>query len=494
MRRVVAIDLGASSGRVLVGSLTQGLLEVSEVARFSNGAVAVPRPGLEGPDQQVDLQWDTLSLWGQISEALVRIASEGPVEAVGIDTWAVDYGLLEGQGCLIGNPMCYRSDRTEEAVKQVESVLPSPALYSLNGLQYQPFNTIYQMVADRGREQAQIAQSLLVPDLLGFWLTGRRRCEVTNASTTGLIDPSTRNWSPTILDVLRSELGVEADSLLAPLVEPGTVIGPIACPGLDLRTEGGDPTPLVAVGSHDTASAVAAVPAREGEPGYTFGFVSSGTWSLAGVELREPVLSEDSRELNFTNELDVDKTVRYTKNITGLWVQQELLREWRIRPDWKVLDAKTNEAPALRTVVDINDDSFFAPGAMTPRINAAARATGQGEPRTEGEYLRTVTESLAIAYRRTLRQAETLSGKRIDVAHIVGGGSKNGLLCQSTPDATGLPVVAGPVEGTAIGNLTIQLRTIGALEGDLGAVRQLIDKSVETKGIRPRPRSVGRLG
>lgn len=488
---VVAIDLGASSGRVMAGTLSDaGILSIEECSRFPNRPVHVPRDGGH------DLQWDVLSLWKGIRSGLREAASRGPVEAIGIDTWGVDYGLLDADGRLIGNPSAYRSSRTQNALSRVAGELDLEWFYAHNGIQFQPFNTVYQLVADTERTQNSLAETmLLLPDLLGYWLTGRKVCEVTNASTTGLLDPETRTWNTEIVDALRYLFSVDVPALLPPLVEPGTILGTVTLSRADLRTQAGEPTPLVAVGSHDTASAVVAVPAVRGEnfgadePAGTFGFVSSGTWSLVGVELRHPVRSAASRAANFTNELGVDGTVRYLKNIMGMWVQQEYLRECREKHaedlTWDTLNAEAAAAPALRTVIDINDPVFLAPGDMTDRIGAAARAADEPVPRTRGEYLRAITDSLVVAYRSALREAAELSGSVLDVVHIVGGGSKNALLCQLTADATGVPVVAGPDEGTAIGNMVVQLRAIGALDGDLSNIRRVVARSVQTKRFEP---------
>ncbi|WP_115728072.1 rhamnulokinase [Actinomyces culturomici] len=483
---IAAVDLGASSGRVLRAVLEGGRLEIEECSRFANGPVRV---SVEGVD---DFEWDILSLWNGIRFGLAEAARRGPVDAIGIDSWAVDYGLLDSQGRMLGNPQCYRSPRTGPAVEAVFDAIDADALYARNGLQFQPFNSMFQLVADKEMERASSARTmLLVPDLLGYWLTGRRVCEVTNASTTGLVDPRTRYWDPEVLDLLASRFGVDVPALLPELVEPGAVVGPVRLEGVDLRTSSGEPTPLIAVGSHDTASAVAAVPAVDGR---RFGFVSSGTWSLVGIELDEPVLSAASRAANFTNELGVDGTVRYLKNIMGMWVQQECLRQWRESGmedmSWPVLDAETEASEPMRTLFDINDAAFLAPGDMLGRIDAWCEKVGEPVPENRAQVLRTITESLVVAYRRALREGSELSGEPLEVVHIVGGGSKNVLLCQSTADATGLPVVAGPVEGTAMGNMIVQLRAIGALEGGLADLREVVAASERVVRYEPRPEAL----
>lgn len=490
---VVAIDLGASSGRVLRGVLQDGTLTVEECSRFPNGPVHVP-------DHEGDqLEWDILFLWQGIRNGLTEAARRGPVDAIGVDTWAVDYALVDEDARMLSNPACYRSPRTGEAVRLLHDLIGPEELYRRTGVQFQPFNTLFQMVADRRRAQTGLARHLLLlPDLLGFWLTGRMVCEVTNASSTGLLDPGTRQWEPEVLRRLQEECSVRVPELLAELVEAGEVVGPVRFEEVDLRGGSGAPTQVVAVGSHDTASAVVAVPApgarrrraaTDGAP--SFGFVSSGTWSLVGVELDAPVRTEASRAANFTNELGVDGTVRYLKNIMGMWIQQECLRQWRDSDmrhmSWAQLDADTEAAPPLRTLLDVNDPVFVAPGDMTTRIDTWATQHGEPVPRDRGEYLRALTESLVVAYRRALRQATELSGTPLETVHIVGGGSRNALLCQLTADATGLPVVAGPVEGTAMGNMVVQLRAVGALQGGLDELRQVVADSVETSRYEPTP-------
>lgn len=485
-KTVVAIDLGASSGRVLTGTLTAGALPIVECSRFANGPVRLPAAA------HGNLQWDILSLWQGIHAGLAEAARRGPVEAIGIDSWAIDYGLLDDDGRLLANPAAYRSGRTARAVEELHEAISPAELYARNGLQSQPFNTIFQLIADTALASTKLARKLLlIPDLFAYWLTGRAVCEVTNASTTGLIDPGTRSWDPELLALLHDRFGVDVPGLLPELVEPGTAIGVANVPGIELRTSTGAPTPVIAVGSHDTASAVAAVPASHG-----FGFISSGTWSLVGVELDRPMRSSASLAANFTNELGVDRTVRYLKNVMGMWVQQECLRQWRAEgvpeASWDELDAETEAAQPLRTLLDINDSRLLAPARMVTCIDALAQAAGEPVPRNRGEYLRLIVDSLAVAYRRALREASELSGQSIDTVHIVGGGSQNRLLCQLTADATGLPVVAGPAEGTAIGNMLVQLRAIGALEGDLASLRAVVARALPTTYYEPTPGQASR--
>lgn len=480
MTTVAAVDLGATSGRVLAGTLAAGTLRVEEVHRFANGAIRTrTRTG-------ADLQWDVLSLWQNVQDGLRTLGRRGPVEAVGIDTWGVDYGLLDRDGRLLANPTSYRSERTDGIPERFFAHLPAADLYAITGLQVQPFNTLFQLLADRDLAAAALADRLLLmPDLLGCWLTGREVAEVTNASTTGLLDVEDRRWSQPLLETVRRRCGVDLARLLPDLVEPGTVLGPIEVPHLELATTTGARTPLVSVGSHDTASAVVAVPASDEH----FAYISCGTWSLVGVEIEAPVRTPESLAANFTNELGIDGTVRYLKNVMGLWVMTECINHWRHEGqadlDWDRLLAEAAAAPGMRSLVDINAPRLLAPGNMPTRLAELCREAGEPQPRTRGEYLRCIIDSLALAYRRALEDACRLSGREVRVVHLVGGGSRNALLCQLTADATGLPVEAGPVEGTGIGNLMVQLRAIGQAPQDLSGLRRVIRASFPTTRYLP---------
>ena len=524
MTTVVAIDLGASSGRVLRGVFDGERLAIEECSRFPNGPVALPGPrrsdgSQSGDEAGVAYEWDILALWRGILEGLREASLRGSVDAIGIDTWAVDYGLLDEGGRLIGNPASYRSARCGRGASEVLDRWDSSWLFERNGLQFQPFNTLFQRVADRAERRADCARTaLLIPDLLAYWLTGQARSELTNASTTGLVNAAERDWDPDILKRLRDDFGVE--HLFPPVISPGEVIGEARVEGLDLRTSTGQRTPVVAVGSHETASAVVGVPDRTG----SFAYISSGTWSLVGTELSAPVLSEEARAANFTNELGVDGTVRFLANIMGMWVQQECLRQWAFlgdeasgssgRVDWPLLDAQTEAAQPARYLLDMSSPELMAPGAMVERVrslwipgpgaSAAACAgadssasdeagVGVGEQQTSGvdpreraTVLRAITDSLALAYRRVIRRTFELSGTRPEAIHLVGGGSKNRLLAQETADATGIPVIAGPVEATALGNMLVSLRAIGAVSGTLMDLRTISQASSALVTYEPR--------
>jgi sugar (pentulose or hexulose) kinase len=453
---VAAVDLGASGGRVIAARVASSGIELHEVSRFPNEAVSAGGT----------LYWDILRLYESVTSGLRSAASSFPLAGAGIDSWGLDYGLLDATGALVGNPVHYRDSRTEGVKVRVTHA----DLYPVTGIQYLPFNTIYQLSAAAGTPALLAARTLLlIPDLLAYWLTGSVGAEVTNASTTSLLDVSTRQWSTGIMQ----RAGIPP-SLFPQLRQPGDVIGPI-------KEDVGAPVMLVAVGSHDTASAVAAVPAS----GPHFAYISSGTWSLVGMELPAPVLTEDSRLANFTNEAGLDGTVRYLRNVTGLWLLQECLRHWgSAGSTLESLLAEAAAAEPLGFIIDVDDPVFLPPGDMPSRIASWLTARGCAAPSAPGEIVRCVLDSLALAYRQAVLTAQSLSGRHADVVHIVGGGSRNQLLCQLTADAIGLPVVAGPAEATALGNVLVQARALRAAPGSLDEMRQLLRSGASGAALR----------
>ncbi len=465
-----AADLGASSGRVIVGTLSGGVFKLSEAARFPNGPLPVGD----------HIHTDTPRLLAEIRKGVATALSRfGSLAGIAVDTWGVDYGRLDAGGNLIDLPFHYRDERTNGIPEELAVGYPAESLYRAAGLQVLPMNTIFQLIADaRVGGFAGVEQILLTPDLFNFWLSGVRASEVTIASTSGLLDVAARQWSTATCGHLADRYGVPVPRILPDLVEPDAVLGPSA-PGVFDKE-----IPVIAVGSHDTASAVVAVPATSSR----FAFISSGTWSLVGLELDAPVLTEGSRAADFTNELGVDGTTRYLRNVMGLWVLSESMRTWReagVDVSLSDLLAAATKAPALACVVDIDDTRLLPPGDMVGRLRELASETGQVLSEDPVAVTRCILDSLALAYRRTLRRACALAGKEIDVVHIVGGGCRNELLCQLTADATGLPVVAGPAEGTALGNLLVQARSVGALSGDLVALRQVAIASSDLISYRP---------
>ncbi|MEU5835955.1 rhamnulokinase family protein [Streptomyces diacarni] len=468
-----AVDLGASSGRVILGTVAGEGLALEEVHRFPN------RPVRAGGAERT-LHWDILGLYRGVLDGLCAAATKaGRLASVGIDTWAVDFGMLDADGALLGNPVHYRDARTDGMEAEVAAALSAPELYAHTGLQHLPFNTVYQLCAARRSAQWTVArQLLLIPDLLSYWLTGTRGTEVTNASTTQLIDPRTRDWSRPVAEALDLDV-----SLFPPLRHPGDPAGELL-PGTVPVAERHGPVPVTAVGSHDTASAVVGVPAA----GEDFAYIATGTWSLVGMELDTPILTEESRRANFTNELGVDGTVRYLRNTMGLWLLQECLREWEAggsRQNLSELLGRAAKVPVLRSVVDAGDPEFLAPGGMVGRIAEACRRTGQPAPRDPAQTARCVLDSLALAHRAAVADAQRLSNREVRTVHVVGGGVHNELLCQLTADACGLPVVAGPAEAAAYGNILVQARAAGALHGDLATLRTVLGSALRLRLYEP---------
>jgi rhamnulokinase len=450
-RVFAAVDLGAASGRVVAGLVDGYRIDLREVHRFPNAAV-------EGDGH---LRWDLNALYGQV---LAGLAHFGDAESVGIDTWGVDYGLLDADGRLLAAPISYRDARTADVAERVHQVVAVEDMYAITGTQFLPFNTVYQLMAEQqGPLWSQASHAVLIPDLLAYWLTGRLRSEVTNASTTGLLDIRSGAWSRHLLAALALP-----ERLLPDLEEPGSTRG---------VTETG--TPVVTVGSHDTASAVVGVPATAEE----FAYISCGTWSLVGLELDHPVLTPGAQKSNFTNELGVDGRTRFLRSVGGLWLLQECLGEWGAVDVEGLLHAAARR-PRGGPLIDVTDQDLIPPGDMPSRISAVA--LGPGSSMERPAIVRCILDSLASAYAEALEQASVLTAKRIDVVHIVGGGSQNGLLCQLTADATERPVLAGPAEATAFGNVAVQARSRGALPESLEAIRAGIAAQSPPRLFSPR--------
>lgn len=464
--RIAAVDLGAASGRVMVAVVGPERLDLTEVARFPNVPVRVAGT----------LHWDVLRLYRGVLDGL---RDTGLVDSIGIDSWAVDFGLLDADGQLLGNPVHYRDGRTDGVMQAVLREVPADELYAITGLQLLSFNTIFQLVAVRDRAQTTAARTLLlIPDLMTYWLTGEIGSERTNSSTTQLLDVRTGTWATGLAE----RLGLRAD-LLAPIREPGSPIGVLTTDAA--RETGLGPVPVTAVASHDTASAVVGVPAASS----AFAYISCGTWSLVGVELDRPVLTEESRKANFTNEAGVDGTIRYLRNVMGLWLLQECLRQWQvdgIAVDLPELLRVAAELPPFTAVFDADDPGFLAPGDMPARIAAACRQLDQPAPGSPAATVRSILDSLALAHRAAVEAVQNLSGRHVDVIHIVGGGARNELLCQLTADACGIPVEAGPQEATALGNALIQARALGAIDGDLNDLRALVRATQPIRRYEPR--------
>jgi rhamnulokinase len=465
---VGAVDLGATSGRVMLGTAGPNELSLTPLARFPNLPVRLP----DG------LHWNILELYRNVLAGLTAAGRQEPsLASVGIDAWAVDYGLLRGSR-LLGEPYHYRDGRTAAGVERAHALASQAELYATNGLQFLPFNTLYQLAAEDRCVLDAADSLLLIPDLLAYWLTGRRVAERSNASTTGLLDLTTGDWN----DELLARLGLPR-RLLPELVGAGTTLGPLAP---DVAAETGLSANVVAVGSHDTASAVVAVPAE----GRDFAYVSCGTWGLVGVELDAPVLSEAGRAANFTNEGGVDGRTRYLHNVMGLWLLSESVRTWERggEPiDLPSLLRAATEVSGPVPVFDANDPRFLPPGDIPTRITEWFAERGIPAPGGRAAVVRSILQSLATAFAESAHRAAELSGTTVNVLHVVGGGAQNALLCQLTADLSGLPVLAGPVEATALGNVLVQARALGELTGDLEELRALVRATHPPHRYDPRP-------
>ncbi len=475
---VAAVDLGATSGRVMLGRVGPNTLELDEAARFPNIPVRI----WEG--DRATLHWNVVELYRSVVEGLAAaLRTEPGLVSVGVDAWAVDYGLLR-KGILGTIPFHYRDERTLAGTDLVHARIGAAELYRQNGLQYLPFNSLYQLSVDRAAGRLDDADAmLLIPDLFTYWLSGEQVAERTNASTTGLLTPDGGGWNTGLIDALELPRG-----LFQPLVEPGTTVGSLL-PSLraDLEISGAGPR-VTTVGSHDTASAVVGVPMHA----ETAAYISCGTWGLVGVELEHPVLTDDARVANFTNEGGVDGRVRFLHNVMGLWLLSESIRTWQAQGlDVDLVDLleRAERFTEPVPVFDADDPRFLAPGDLPSRIADWCAENGLGSPRNPVEYVRSIVESLADAFASAVRTAADLSARTIDTVHIVGGGARTRLLCQLTADRSGLPVLAGPVEATAIGNVLVQARAQGLVNGDLESLRALVIRAHEPVRYAPRSRT-----
>ncbi len=469
-KQYIAVDLGAESGRVMLGSLGDSGIQLKEIHRFANGAVRAGKT----------LYWDILRLWSEIQAGIARTMDEIPaIQGIGIDTWGVDFGLVDKHGDLLGNPVHYRDSRTEGMVDEFYRRINPEKVFAITGSQTMPINTLFQLVSLGIKNPGLLAQAdrlLFIPDLLGYWMTGEMRTEYTIASTSQMLDARLRQFSPEIL----AAAGLR-ESLFAPMVQPGQKIAAVNSPSAAFAKVTG--VPLLAVGSHDTASAVAAVPAQ----GDNWLFLSSGTWSLLGVEVQRPVLSPRAREFNLTNEGGLDGTIRLLKNIAGLWPLQECRRAWaRAGKDfeYRTLVQLAREEPPNTALLDLNDPLMQSAGEMPQKIADHCRRRGQKAPETPGQFTRVILESLAASYAQVRHMLEEVTGRKFTHLHIVGGGSQNELLNQLAANATGMEVHAGPVEATAMGNIMAQALATGGISS-LAAGRELVAKTAHVRIYRP---------
>jgi rhamnulokinase len=466
----LAFDLGAESGRAIAGRLRSGKLSIEEIRRFPNQPV----------HYNGSLQWDASRLWFEMQSALQSLSLHNinQLDGIGVDTWGVDYALLGENGALLENPYHYRDARTAGVMERVMQELTPEYIYGVTGIQFLPFNTLYQLYAAAQQSPSTLRQAehlLTMPDLFNYWMTGKVFCEYTNASTTQFLDVHKRKWSTEILEKLRIPT-----HMLVPLIDSGSVIGP-------LRAEFAKrsalfATQVIAPACHDTGSAFAAV-----HSGEKVAVISSGTWSLLGTETKTPVVTEEARRLNFTNEGGVCGTVRLLKNITGMWLLERCRHAWKKQEkDYSYSDLLGMAAaePALQYLVDPDDPSFSLPDDMPRAIAAFCTQTGQPEPSTAGAFTRAVLESLALKYRYVLELLESLTGTKFEIVRIVGGGSQNDMLNQFAANATGRQVLAGPSEATALGNLAMQMVGIGAV-ASLDQARGIVAESFSPRKFEP---------
>lgn len=468
--RLAAVDIGAESGRVLVGTFDGSHLAISDVHRFTNAPVV-----LAGT-----LHWDFLSLFREVSAGLRRAGADGPVASVAVDTWGVDFGLLDGRGRLLANPVHYRDARTVGMVEAACAMVPREEIYATTGIQFMPINTLYQLLSMVRANDPLLGQAdrlLLMGDLFAHFLSGTSVAEYTNASTSQCLDARARDWARPMLD----RLGIPT-AMLPDIVDPGTILGPLRAEIAD--APGLAATRVVAPGSHDTASAVVGAPLDS--PGTAF--LSSGTWSLLGLEVPAPVISPASLAANLTNEGGVAGTIRLMRNVVGLWLVQESRRAlWPAGdgPAYDKLAAIAETAPAFTAFIDPDDERFLRPGDIPAHVRAFCAETGQPVPDDVPTLLRVVLESLALRYADVIGQLSAATGRTITSVHVVGGGANHRLLCHLTAGATGLPVRAGPVEATAAGNLAVQAIAAGEL-GSIAEARELIARSFPIATYEPR--------
>jgi len=467
----IAVDLGAESGRVMLGRITDGRLTLEQVHRFSNGPV----------EQKGTLRWDFNRLMSEIKTGIGQAAqaADGKVAGIGVDTWGVDFGLLGADGQLLEAPYHYRDSRTNGVMDKAFALMPKRRVYENTGIQFMQLNSLYQVLAMRLANSPVLARTdrlLFMADLVSYFLCGQAFGEYTLASTSQMMDMKTGRWSQPIFD----ELGLPL-KIMPGITMPGVVVGNLT--DAVAKEIGCGKIPVIAVGSHDTASAVLGVPAR----GEKWAYLSSGTWSLMGVELPRAIVNDKTFQYEFTNEGGVENTIRLLKNIMGLWLVQECKRQWQREGQdlaYGELARMAAQAQPFFGYVNCDNSDFLAPGDMPARINKCLSQTGQKPTQDKGQMVRLVLESLALKYRRVLQAIEDVTGNPIDVLHIVGGGIQNELLCQFTADATGRKVITGPIEATASGNILMQAKAAGQL-GSIDEAREVVRNSFELKEYQP---------
>ncbi len=469
MKRVLAFDLGASSGRGILASLDNGKITLKEVHRFANNGVKV----------RSTVYWDVLYLFDQIKQGITNAKLEGGFDSIGIDTWGVDFGLLDSDGNLIGNPVTYRDARTDNMPEELFQTICVEEVYKRTGIQIMNFNTLYQLYYLYKYKKDEVSRAdtmLFMPDLLNYFLTGVKKNEYTISSTSQLINPRTRTWDYELIE----KAGIDKD-IFCDIVQPGTKIGALA---EDICEELGiDAVDVIAVGSHDTASAVVSVPTEVDD----FVYISCGTWSLFGTELQSPVITDEAFKSSYTNEGGYNGTTRFLTNIMGLWLIQESRRTWNRRGNnfsFNDLEKAALACEPFKCFIDPDYPEFGKPGDIPARIQKYCEKTGQYVPQTVGEIVRCIYESLALKYYHSFLNLKKISGKNFDSINIVGGGTKDPLLCQMAANACDVDVYAGPVEATALGNIAVQLIAIGEIS-DLKEAREIIKNSFDTRKYTP---------
>ena len=469
-KRVLAFDFGASSGRAIIGCFDGDKITLEEVHRFSNDPVSVGGT----------VYWDVLRLFYEIKQGIVKAKIAGGFDSIGIDTWGVDFGLIDSEGKLMENPVHYRDTRTAGLVEESFKTMPKEKLYGITGIQFMELNTLFQLISLKKYRPWMLERAdkmLFMPDLFAYMLTGKMCAEYSIASTSQLIDLETKSWSEEILDAF----GIKK-SLFAPLVKPGTVLGELS---KEICEECGvDPVPVISVCGHDTQSAITSVPCEDGD----FAFLSSGTWSLFGTELDRPIVNETSMNINITNEGGFDDSTGFLKNIIGLWLIQESRRQWKREGEeysYADLEKLALAAEPFKCFIDPDAPEFVPHGNIPERVREFCRRTGQYVPETVGEVMRCIYESLAMKYRLTFEKLRECTKRDYPVIHVIGGGTKDGLLCQMTANSCDRTVKAGPIEATVMGNVAVQLMSDGSVD-NIGQARKIIADSSELKIFEPK--------
>lgn len=468
-KRVLAFDFGASSGRAIIGQFDGKKITLEEVHRFSNDPVSVGGT----------VYWDVLRLFHEIKQGIIKARMAGGFDSIGIDTWGVDFGLIDAEGKLMENPVHYRDTRTAGLVDEAFKTMPKEKLYGITGIQFMELNTLFQLISLKKYRPWMLDRAdkmLFMPDLFAYMLTGKMCAEYSIASTSQLIDLETKSWSKDILDAF----GI-SESLFAPLVKPGTVLGmlsPEVC-----EECGVEPVPVISVCGHDTQSAITSVPCEDGK----FAFLSSGTWSLFGTELEKPIVNETSMNINITNEGGFDDSTGFLKNIIGLWLIQESRRQWQRQGEdysYADLEREALAAEPFKCFIDPDAPEFVPHGNIPKRVQEFCKKTGQYVPETVGEIMRCIYESLAMKYKLTFEKLRECTEQDYPVIHVIGGGTKDGLLCQLTANSCNRTVKAGPIEATVMGNVAVQLMSDASIS-NIGQARKIVADSSELKTYEP---------